>query len=194
MDWLKQLGSTIQNLFAPKVISPVPDRPDYVINFAPYVKADSPSPSPVPFNQYTKSVSPVTPQNIPSTWYTNRNQQIEPVLWDSIMKSGTDDYNKRMMLALGTQESSGGYMNSGDRGRAVGPYHIRPDIRSDINVQQASDPDFATQYLLKEILRNISAGALPSEGVKSWNSRSVNPDYSVDIPQMATTSSFYRGT
>jgi hypothetical protein len=153
----------------------------------------TPTPTPAPFSPSTRQVNPISSQNIPQTYYTNRNQAIAPNWWDAVMNSGASNYLQRLALALLTQESSGGYNSTGDQGRAIGGYGIRPDIRKDVTTSQAADPAWATQYLIHEMMRNIGAGAPQNEAAKSWNPASQQPNYTRDIPQMATTSSFYRG-
>lgn len=158
----------------------------------------APTPSPTPMVQNNR-VGPLVPQDIPQTYYTNRNQQIEPQLFDAITTASPtgdlalNDYMKRMALGLGTQESSGGYNTSGDNGNSSGPYHISQIYRPEVTKEQAMDPKWATNYVFQEMLRNMKRGSSKEASLKSWNSKSVSPRYDTDIPQMATTSSFYRG-
>jgi hypothetical protein len=166
----------------------------------------SPSPSPVPTRMPTPtpmiqndSIGPIVPQDIPKTWYTNRTSKIEPKLWDAITTAtpssdpNMNDYMKRLALALATQESSGGYKLSGDNGKSNGPYHIQ---RANVTKEQAMDPVWATNYLYKEMNRNLKSGMSKEQIINSWNSLSgiVNkgPRYNVDLPQMATTSTFLK--
>lgn len=184
-----------------KVISPLPDP----------TRMPTATPSPTPFPQGIQRVEPVTPQDIPKTKYTNRNAKIEPKLWDAIMQASPsgdvplNDYMKRMALALATQESGGGYNLLGDSGKSMGPYHIQ---RASVPVADRYDPKASTQLVFAEMLRNILKNGVPKEkSLRTWNWNSgyvpswitqtgapqYGPKYNVDIPQMATTSSFYRG-
>ncbi len=141
--------------------------------------------------------SPRVPQNIPQTYYTGRNMQIEPSLYDAIHGANATTPEKEMLFSLGSQESGGGYTTEGDSGKSHGPYHISEIYRKNITPDQARDPVYATSYVLNEMRRNMSKGIPLATSLKSWNSKSgyVNngPKYDSDIPQMATTSSFRRG-
>ena len=161
----------------------------------------APIPKPTPFPRGITRVDPIQPQNIPSNYYTNRNQAIEPKLFDAIMTASPtgdlqlNDYMKRMALALSTQESSGGHILEGDSGKSNGPYHIQ---RASIPVADRYDPVKSTNLVFQEMLRNMLKNGVPKErSLRTWNYNSGygnnGPKYNVDIPQMATTSTFYRG-
>jgi hypothetical protein len=155
-------------------------------------------------------VDPYTPQNIPQTYYTNRNQAIVPEWFDSIINSKGTDFQKRLALALLTQESSGGVNLSGDSGGSFGGYHIQPgnsplvrdqikDFGKIITAEEANDPKKATEFLMWFLDKMQNKYGFTEDQllkgnkkVSGWNTGSTNPDYGKDLPQMATTSSFFR--
>jgi hypothetical protein len=149
----------------------------------------TPTPTPNPNPVY----EPTVPQNIPKTYYTNRSASMEPALYDAINKVNATPEEKRMLFALATQESGRGYQLSGDSGKSRGAYHINKDYRKNVSDEQAMDPTWSTNYVLEEMRRNMKKGSPLSGSLKSWNSKSVNPRYDKDIPEMATTSSFFKG-
>lgn len=194
-------------LFKRKVISPIPEEslgtwitPNrYKVNFVAPTPTALPTPTAIP--KMATRIEPISPQNIPQTYYTNRNAKIEPKLWDAIMESSPtgdikqNDAMKRMALALNTQESSGGYNLVGDEGKSRGPYHIQ---RENVTTEQAMDPKYSTKLVMDEMLRNMNVNKVPlARSLRTWNwwsgYKNKGPRYNVDIPQMATTSSFYRG-
>lgn len=169
---------------ATKDIKPTPT-PSYVF------------PKATPTPELYPTYAPRQPQNIPETYYTGRNKGIEPSLYDAIHGSDASIPEKEMLFALGNQESEGGYNTTGDSGFSHGPYHIHEKYRKNITPEQARDPKYATRYVLDEMRRNMKRGLPLSTSLISWNSKSgrvnAGPKYDVDLPQMATTSSFWRG-
>lgn len=153
----------------------------------------TPTPTPDPYPTY----GPTQPQNIPQTYYTNRQAPLEPSFYDAVNTATASPEEKRMLMALGTQESQRGYVTTGDSGKSKGVYHINLEQRPNITETQALDPVWSTNYALTEMRRNMSKGTPLSGSLKSWNPLSgyVNkgPKYDKDIPEMATTSSFWRG-
>jgi|WetSurMetagenome_2_1015567.scaffolds.fasta_scaffold01987_20 hypothetical protein len=195
-DWAKpqQVRATFEDKIRP-FLTPTSIKSNSIS-----VPTASPTPTPTPI-MTTNRVDPITPQNIPSTYYTNRNSKIEPKLWDAINTASPtgdlqlNDFMKRMALALATQESGGGYTLEGDNGKSMGPYHIQ---RESVPVADRYNPDTSTKLVFQEMIRNMLKNGVPKEkSLRTWNWNSGygnnGPKYNVDIPQMATTSSFYKG-
>ena len=164
-------------------------------------------PSTTPTKMSLPSPTPTqAPMTLPKTPYTYRTSKIEPKLYDAINEASPtgdielNDYMKKMAMALATQESTGGYTTEGDFDKETntykshGPYHIQ---RANVPVQDRYDVKKSTDLVFKEMIRNMLVNKVPKErSLRTWNWHSGyknnGPKYNVDIPQMATTSSFLR--
>jgi hypothetical protein len=240
LDWISE------KINGPKVISPVPDPsptptpyektttlPDGSIRtmFVSPTPTASPTPTKKPIIPEVLGASndrvepyPVGPGTPPRSELYPRlqteNQNITPELYDATMKNISDDYKRRLALALFSQESSGGKSLYGDfdennNPRAFGPAHIQPGNAPPVpgyfqpTKEQAMDPNWVTKYLNDYM--NYNELQTPKEGLmRRWNYNSgyqgdlklvdkkgnklVNsgPRYDVDIPRAATMSAFIK--
>ncbi len=175
---------------------------------APWDATPIPTPTPTPIQQYQPDsvLAAETQTQYPELanvrdGYIGKTYDMEPNLYDALALI-KDDLKRLYLSALAGQESFGGRRLEGDYNKqtgeyeSFGAYHIQPSQR-EVTKEQAMDPKWSTQYALDELEKYLKLGLTLPQALRKWNSKSgyINegPRYDVELPAMATTSSFLKG-